>query len=194
MFFERNGSTLVREPSNIAGKRPAAAVQRFKAASPGADDERMRGLMRVSVGLETTEEEVQSLEQIFRLAEIPALVDEEIARFSVDSPWVMYVTAPLAWFSSRFVRTSAEAPAEELGPGLESFLEQVSDSFRAPSGSVVFTDEGSEAMVALTPELPGDAYTALLGVDLGRVEGERVSWNEDERSWYTLRGEPCPGK
>jgi hypothetical protein len=154
----------------------------------------MRGLLRVSVGLETTGDEVQSLEQMFRLAEIPALVDEEIARFSVDSPWVMYVTAPLAWFSSRFVRSSPDAPAEELGPGLASFVDKVSDSFRAPSGSVVFTDEGSDAMVALTPELPSDAYRTLLEVDLGRVEGERISWNEDERTWYTLSGEPCPRK
>jgi hypothetical protein len=155
---------------------------------------RMRGLLRVSVGLETTGEEVQSLERMFQLAEIPALVEDEIARFSVDSPWVMYVSAPLAWFSSRFVRTAADAPAEELGPGLASFVEQVSDAFRATGGSVVFTDEGSEAMVALTPELPRDAYTELLGVDLVRVEGERISWNEDEHTWYTLRGEPCSKK
>ena len=27
---------------------------------------------------------------------------DEIARFSVESPWVMYICAPLSWFSSRF--------------------------------------------------------------------------------------------
>lgn len=150
--------------------------------------------MRVSVGLETTDDEVTALERIFRLAEIPALVEEEIARFSVDSPWVMYVSAPLAWFSSRFVRRAPEAPADELGPGLAAFLDQVSGAFRASEGSVVFTDEDTEVMVALTPELPPDAYDALLDVDLGRVEGERISWEEDQRAWYTLRGEPCAGK
>jgi hypothetical protein len=154
----------------------------------------MRGLTRVSVGLETTDEEVTALERIFRLAEIPALVEEEIARFSVDSPWVMYVSAPLAWFSSRFVRLHPEAPARELGPGLASFIEQVSGAFRANQGSVVFTDEDTEAMVALTPELPDSAYDSLLGVDLARVEGERISWEEERSAWYTLRGEPCPVK
>ena len=150
--------------------------------------------MRVSVGLETTDIEVTALEQIFRLAEIPALVEEEIARFSVESPWVMYVSAPLVWFSSRFVRLPPEAPADQLGPGLASFVDQVSGAFRASEGSVVFTDEDTDVMVALTPELPGAAYQALLDVDLGRVEGERISWEEEQRSWYTLRGEPCDEK
>jgi hypothetical protein len=154
----------------------------------------MKGLMRVSVGLETTDEEVTALEQIFRLAEIPALVEEEIARFSVQSPWVMYVSAPLAWFSSRFVRMAPEAPAEELGPGLASFMQQVSGAFSANEGSVVFTDEDTEAMVALTPELPNAAYSELLAVDLDRVEGERISWEVEQSGWYTLRGEPCPKK
>jgi hypothetical protein len=151
----------------------------------------MKGLMRVSVGLETTEEEVSALERIFRLAEIPALVEEEIARFSVDSPWVMYVEAPLAWFSSRFVRRPPESPPEELGPGLAGFIDQVSQAFRAHEGSVVFTDEETDVMVALTPELPEDAYAALLRVDLPNVEGQRISWERDQRAWYTLRGEPC---
>ena len=154
----------------------------------------MRGLMRVSVGLETSGDEVSALERIFRLAEIPTLVEEEIARFSVESPWVMYVSAPLAWFSSRFVRMPPEAPPEDLGPGLASFVDQVSGAFRATDGSVVFTDEDTEVMVALTPELPDAAYNALLQVDLGVVEGERISWDQEQRAWYTLRGEPCPGK
>jgi hypothetical protein len=150
--------------------------------------------MRVSVGIETTPEEVQALEQVFRLAEIPVLVDDEIARFSVDSPWVMYLTAPLRWFSSRFVRMPAEAPAETLGPGLATFIDQVSGSFRATSGSVVFTDEGSEVQVALTSELPERAFGTLLRVDFERVEGERISWDVEHHAWYTLRGEPCPIK
>jgi hypothetical protein len=154
----------------------------------------MKGFMRVSVGIETTPEEVQALEQVFRLAEIPVLVDDEIARFSVDSPWVMYISAPLGWFSSRFARIAENAPARALGPGLASFIEQVSGAFRATSGSVVFTDEHTEVMVALTSELPGEAFGALLGIDLGGVEGERISWDEEQQTWYTLRGEPCPVK
>jgi hypothetical protein len=152
----------------------------------------MKGLMRVSVGLETTGEEVSALERIFRLAEIPTLVEEEIARFSVDSPWVMYVHAPLAWFSSRFVRLTPQAPAEELGRGLAGFIDQVAHAFRAEEGSVVFTDEETDVMVALTPGLPPDAFGALLRVDLPKVEGERISWEDERRAWYTLRGEPCP--
>jgi hypothetical protein len=151
----------------------------------------MKGLTRVSVGLETTDQEVSALEQIFRLAEVPALVEEEIARFSVDSPWVMYVQAPLAWFSSRFVRLAPDAPPEQLGPGLAGFIDQVSHAFRADEGSVVFTDEETDVMVALTPGLPPDAYEALLRVDLPKVEGERISWEDEQRAWYTLRGEPC---
>jgi hypothetical protein len=154
----------------------------------------MKGLLRVSVGLETTQEEASVLERIFRLAEIPALVDEEIARFSVDSPWVMYVQAPLPWFSSRFVRRPPDAPPEELGPGLAGFIDQVSGAFAAEEGSVVFTDEDTDVMVALTPELPREAYNALLRVDLGSVEGERISWDAERSAWYTLRGELCPGK
>jgi hypothetical protein len=154
----------------------------------------MKGFMRVSVGIETTGEEVQALERVFRLAEIPVFVDDEIARFDSDSPWVMYVCAPIAWFSSRFARTAANAPAEALGTGLATFVGEVSDAFRAPSGSVVFTDEATETMVGLTSDLPEDAFRALLGVDFGGVEGERISWNEEEQAWYTLRGEACPSK
>ena len=77
---------------------------------------------------------------------------------------------------------------------LASFIEQVSGSFRATSGSVVFTDESTEVMVALTSELPQEAFGALLSVDLGGVEGERISWDDEHQAWYTLRGEPCPVK
>jgi hypothetical protein len=152
----------------------------------------MNGFMRVSVGIETTDREIEALEQVFRLAEIPVLVDGEIARFSVDSPWIMYVSAPLPWFSSRFARIAPDAPAEALGPGLASFVEQVSNAFRAPSGSVVFTDESTEVVVALTAELPREAFGALLSVDLAGVEGERISWEDEHQAWYTLRGAPCP--
>jgi hypothetical protein len=151
-------------------------------------------LLHVSVGLETTTEEAQALERVFRLAEIPALVDEEIARFSVDSPWVMYLTARLSWFSSRFARSTPNAPAEALGPGLASFIEDVAGAFDTPRGSVVFTDEDTGVAIALTPALPSEAYTALLAVDLTKVEGERVCWNDSEHAWFTLRGEPCPLK
>jgi hypothetical protein len=154
----------------------------------------MKGFLRVSVGIETTPEEAQALEHVFRLAEIPVLVDDEIARFDVDSPWVMYVSASLPWFSSRFARAGADAPAERLGPGLAEFIEQVSEAFRAGTGSVVFTDEGTEVMVALTSELPPKAFESLLGIDLGRVEGERISWEGEQQAWYTLRGERCPTK
>jgi hypothetical protein len=152
----------------------------------------MKGFMRVSVGIETTPEEVQALEQVFRLAEIPVLVDDEIARFSVDSPWIMYLSAPLSWFSSRFVRMPEGAPAEQLGPGLEAFIEQVSGSFRAETGSVVFTDERTEVQVALRSELPEQAFGTLLRVHLKGVEGERISWDQEHEAWYTLRGKPCP--
>jgi hypothetical protein len=154
----------------------------------------MKGFMRVSVGIDTTPEEVQALEHVFRLAEIPVLVDDEIARFDVDSPWVMYVSASLPWFSSRFARAPADAPSDELGPGLASFIAQVSGAFRADTGSVVFTDERSEVMVALTSELPAEAFDSLLGVDFERVEGERISWEGEREAWYTLRGERCPEK
>jgi hypothetical protein len=154
----------------------------------------MKGFMRVSVGIDTTAEEVQALERVFRLAEIPVLVDDEIARFDNDSPWVMYVSAPIAWFSSRFARTTADAPAGALGPGLGAFVGQVAGAFRAPSGSVVFTDEVTEAMVGLTTDLPENAYPALLGVELRAVEGERIYWNVEEQAWFTLRGEACPSK
>jgi hypothetical protein len=167
---------------------------RLKPPSGYADDGRMKGFMRVSVGVDTTGEEVQALERVFRLAEIPVLVEDEIARFDDDSPWVMYVSAPIAWFSSRFARAGADAPAAVLGAALAGFVGDVSGVFRAPIGSVVFTDEPTEAMIGLTSDLPEAAYQALLGVELGGVEGERISWNADEQAWYTLRGEACPSK
>jgi hypothetical protein len=154
----------------------------------------MKGFLRVSVGIETTPEEVQALEHVFRLAEIPVLVEDEIARFSVDSPWEMYVSAPLPWFSSRFARMTPDASPDRLGPGLAAFIEQVSSAFRAGCGSVVFTDEGSAVMVALTSDLPKESFDALLGLDLPRVEGERISWDGEQRDWFTLRGELCPRK
>jgi hypothetical protein len=155
---------------------------------------RVKGFMRVSVGIETTAEEVQAIQQVFRRAEIPVLVEDEVARFSVDSPWVMYISAPLSWFSSRFVRMAEDAPARELGPGLATFIDQVGGAFAATNGSVVFTDERTEVQVALTSELHDEAFGTLLSVDFDKVEGERISRDDEHRAWYTLRGEPCPVK
>jgi hypothetical protein len=152
----------------------------------------MKGFMRVSVGIDTTAEEVEALERVFRFAEIPVLVDDEIARFSVESPWVMYLSAPIPWFSSRFARASTDAPPEELGAGLARFIDQVSGAFRATTGSVVFTEEDSDVMVALVSGLPETAFGALLRVDFEKVEGQRISWEDEHQAWYTLRGEPCP--
>ena len=64
--------------------------------------------------------------------------------------------------------------------------------FKASDGSVVFTDEETGVMVALTPELPEGAYRELLEVDLPHVEAERISWDDDQVGWFTLRGERCP--
>jgi len=197
MCVEQDCSTFVRDISNNGGARlenREAAPRAIKHVARHADDGRMKGFMRVSVGIETTAEEIQALEQVFRLAEIPVLVEDEIARFSVDSPWVMYLSAPLVWFSSRFVRLPEDAPPDELGPGLGIFIQETRKAFKATDGSVVFTDERTEVQVALTSELPQEALGKLLAVDFGKVEGERISWDGDHLAWYTLRGEPCPVK
>jgi len=152
----------------------------------------MKGFLRVSVGLETTAPEVGALEQVFRWAEIPVLVEDELARFSLDSPWVMYLEAPLGWFAARFARVPEDAPAEELWPGLSTFVQRVAGAFRASDGSIVFTDEASQVLIALTDRLPAEAFRELLDVDLHAVEAERISWNEEESAWFTLRGERCP--
>jgi hypothetical protein len=190
MSVERHCSS--HRSKSIEQDRAGGGTQAFKPPVQAADHEPMEGFMRVSVGIETTTEEVDALERVFRLAEIPVLVDDEIARFSDDSPWIMYVSAPMSWFSSRFARVAADAPAEQLGPGLAAFVDQVSGVFVGRSGSILFTDEGSEVVVALTPELPEAAFGALLRVDFVKVEGERISWEEEHKAWYTLRGEPCP--
>ena len=153
----------------------------------------MKGFMRVSVGIETTAEEVDALEHVFRLAEIPVLVDDEIARFSVDSPWVMYLTAPLEPFADRFCGRDEgrDAPA---WTGVKRFLDEISDAYGNREGSMVFTDEESEVMVALTAELPEIAYAELLGLDLTKIEGKRISWDHDVGAWHTLGGDICPKK
>ena len=149
--------------------------------------------MRVSVGLETTDTEVEALEQVFRWAEIPVLVDEEVARFSVDSPWVMYLTAPLEPFADRFCGRDEgrDAPA---WTGVKGFLDEISDAYGNREGSMVFTDEESEVMVALTAELPEIAYAELIGLDLTKIEGKRISWDHDVGAWHTLGGDICPKK
>ena len=96
-----------------------------------------------------------------------------------------------------FVAIRAHAPrrpAEQLGPGLATFIEEVSGSFGAETGSVVFTDEPTEVEVALTSELPEQAFGACSASTSERVEGERISWDEEHDAWFTLRGEPCPIK
>jgi hypothetical protein len=151
----------------------------------------MRGLTRVSIGLETTREELEAVEHVFSSADIRVLVDPEIARFSVDSPWVMYITAPLADFASRFSGANGEAP-ETAWTGIKAFIEGVSGAFRRRAGSLVFTDDDSEAIIALTPDLPDEAFAELLRLDLMEIEGKRISWDPDETGWCTLSGEPCP--
>jgi hypothetical protein len=152
----------------------------------------MRGLLRVSIGLETTSEEIAALEQIFTSVDLHVLVDPEIARFSADSPWVMYLSAPLESFASQFVGMPEGGAAGEAWPGLKTFIERVSEAFQGRGGSVVFTDGESEVMIALSPDLPEDAYAELLELDLLKIEGQRVSWDPEQRGWYSLRGDPCP--
>jgi hypothetical protein len=151
----------------------------------------MKGLTRVSIGLETTREEVEAVEHVFTSADIHVLVDPEIARFSVDSPWVMYLTAPLAGFASRFSGANGEAP-DAAWTGIKAFIDGVSQAFCGRAGSLVFTDDESEAIIALTPDLPDQAYAELLRLDLMEIEGKRISWDPDESGWRTLSGEPCP--
>jgi hypothetical protein len=151
----------------------------------------MKGLTRVSIGLETTPAELEAVEHVFTSADIRVLVDPEIARFSVDSPWVMYLTAPLGDFASRFSDADGKG-SETAWIGIKSFIQGVSRAFRGRAGSLVFTDNESDAIIALTPGLPDEAYAELLRLDLMQIEGKRVSWDAAESGWCTLGGEPCP--
>jgi hypothetical protein len=149
----------------------------------------MRGLTRVSIGLETSSNEIEALEQVFAAAQIPVVVDPQIARFSADSPWVMYLSAPVSAFSSQFARV--ESPHPEAWRGLKHFMDRTAEAFGGQGGSVVFTEEKSEVMIALTPDLPDQAYSDLLELDLEEIEGQRISWDPDEQAWYGLRGTRC---
>jgi hypothetical protein len=153
----------------------------------------MRGLTRVSIGLETAPEEVKAVERVFNSANVHVIVDPEIARFSVDSPWVMYLTAPLSRFATRF--SGREDLSDEAAwTGMKRFLEEISNAYGNRAGSMVFTDEASEVMVALTSALPEEAYTELLRLDLTMIEGKRISWDPEVGAWHTLGGERCPKK
>lgn len=153
----------------------------------------MRGLTRVSIGLETAPEEVEAVERVFSAANVHAIVDPEIARFSVDSPWVMYLTAPLGPFASLF--SGQEDPSDEAAwTGIKRFVEEISDAYGNRAGSMVFTDEESEVIVALTSALPDDAYADLLRLDLTMIEGKRISWDPEVGAWHTLGGDLCPKK
>jgi hypothetical protein len=153
----------------------------------------MRGLTRVSIGLETAPEEVKAVERVFNAANVHVIVDPEIARFSVDSPWVMYLTAPLGLFATRF--SGREDLSDEAAwTGMKRFLEEISDAYGNRAGSMVFTDEESEVMVALTSALPDEAYAELLRLDLTMIEGKRISWDPEVGAWHTLGGEQCPKK
>jgi hypothetical protein len=52
------------------------------------------------------------------------IVDPEIARFSVDSPWVMYLTAPLSPFAARFSGRDEDVDAPPW-TGVKRFLDQL---------------------------------------------------------------------
>jgi hypothetical protein len=151
----------------------------------------MKGLTRVSIGLETSREELEAVEGVFTAADIHVLVDPEIARFSVDSPWVMYLTAPLDAFAARF-DDGGGTPPNGRSTGVKSFIDNVAAAFGGRDGSVVFTDEESEVIIALTDGLPEQAYSDLLSLDLMEIEGKRIAWDADEGAWCTLGGEVCP--
>ena len=153
----------------------------------------MRGLTRVSIGLETAPEEVEAVERVFSAANVHAIVDPEIARFSVDSPWVMYLTAPLEPFASLF-SGQEDLSDEAAWTGIKRFVEEISDAYGNRAGSMVFTDEESEVIVAFTSALPDDAYADLLCLDLTMIEGKRISWDPEVGAWHTLGGDICPKK
>ena len=82
----------------------------------------LTGLTRVSIGLETAPQEAAAVERVFNAADVRVIVDPEIARFSVESPWVMYLTAPLGAFATRFAGSDPSNP-EAGGAGLARFLD-----------------------------------------------------------------------
>jgi hypothetical protein len=55
----------------------------------------------------------------------------------------------------------------------------VATAFHGDSGSIVFTDEGSDVMIALTPELPAEASAELVELE---IDGQRISWDADEQA------------
>jgi hypothetical protein len=153
----------------------------------------MSGLTRVSIGLESTGEEIEAVERVFAAANVHAHVDPEIARFSGDSPWVMYLTAPLDTFASRFDGAGGEG-GEGARRGIRRFIELVSNAYGGRPGSMVFTDEGSDVIIALTADLPDPALAELLSLDLMEIEGKRISWDTEVGAWHTLGGDLCPKK
>jgi hypothetical protein len=152
----------------------------------------MRGLIHVSVGLETTPEETRAVEELFAAARIGVIIDREIARFSIDSPWVMYLSAPLPWLASQLASTLGPQDPAEPWYGLKAFMNRLAGAYRARGGSVVLTEQETETMIALTPDLPDDAYAELLELDLEEVEGQRIRWDPDYDGWYGLSGNRCP--
>jgi hypothetical protein len=147
--------------------------------------------IRVSIGLESAPDEALHVSFVFRSAGIDARIEPDIARPSLDVPWVLHLSVRPIWLAARFSETLDAHYARDTWPGLMRFVHRISRCFHGRRGGVVvLTDPGSGVEMALTEDLPGEAYKQLIRLPFAQLSANRIGWNFDRETWCDLSGEP----
>jgi hypothetical protein len=144
----------------------------------------------VSIGVESTAEETDAVSLVFESAGVGAQIERDIARPSLDTPWVLYLSASPRWVATRFSEFEADAIANAW-PGLMRFVRRIAGCFPGRSGgAIIVTDPHSDVQIALSDDLPDDAYRQLLEIVLLEIPARRIGWSRDHGSWTDLSGHP----
>jgi hypothetical protein len=147
--------------------------------------------IRVSIGLESTPDEARAVSVVFLSAGIEAQIERDIARASLDVPWEVRLAACPVWLARRFSETLEPQLAQDGWPGLMRFVYRIARCFHGRRGGVVVvTDPESQIEIALSDDLPGEAYKQLVRLDLDQILATRIGWSDPAESWCDLVGIP----
>jgi hypothetical protein len=147
--------------------------------------------IRVSIGLESKPDEARAVSVVFLSAGIEARVERDIARSSLDVPWELRLSVCPVSFARRFSGTLEPQLAKDVWPGLMRFVYRIARCFHGRRGGVVVvTDPESQIEIALSDDLPGEAYKQLIRLNLDEILATRIGWSEPAECWCDLMGNP----
>ncbi len=142
-------------------------------------------LARIELDASVSAEEITEIEDIFKGAGIETSISSDWEARSIDVPWLLYVTAPALWMTSKFAGAIAEEAAKDTYPALKELVGRLTNarSRSGPSGRIVITDETSNCRI-LVSDLPDEAWAALAEIEL--PQDGYLGWQKSSSKWKSV--------